>query len=214
MADNQFVLRGAPGAFVALLSAARAQGATITRTKLAKLLYLADLRAVENLGRPESGVEWRWLHYGPYSNNLLTIEDDLARDSIVERASCETWAGSIEHRLRLLRMTPVVIDDDFASLIEQIVLEYGGLAASTLRDMTYQTAPMLEAQREGSRGDVLDLLTGRSVPDIAPALQRLSRVLNRLEPQSDEGDLAGLADEMNAWTEPRARATGLLLADE
>jgi hypothetical protein len=96
VAATRFTLRGTPAAFVALLSAAPAQGAVITRTKMAKLLYLADLQAVDDLGRPGSGVQWRWLHYGPFSNALLTIEDDLVSDGIVERQTTENYFGSIE----------------------------------------------------------------------------------------------------------------------
>jgi len=55
--------------------------------KLAKLLYLADLRAVKELGRPGSGVEWRWWHYGPFSKLLLVVEDDLVSAGVSQGRS-------------------------------------------------------------------------------------------------------------------------------
>lgn len=91
VAEAQFTLRGAPAALIALLSAARAQGTTITRTKLAKLLYLADLRAVRELGRTGSGVEWQWRHHGPFSKLLQSVEDDLVTTGIVEREVTENY---------------------------------------------------------------------------------------------------------------------------
>lgn len=210
----RFTLRGTPAAFVALLSAARAQGAVITRTKLAKLLYLADLAAVEELGRPGSGLQWRWLNYGPFSNALLTIEDDLVSDGIVERQTTENYFGSVEYRLRLVRSIPVDVDGEFAAIIEKTVLSHGNLAPSTLRDMTYQTAPMQEAKREGGRGQFLDLLSGRPVPDIALVQRRFERLLDQLEPQADEGDLSGLTEEIADWADYRARATRPLVSDD
>jgi hypothetical protein len=60
-----------------MLGTAREYGYTITRTTLAKLLYFADLEAVEQGNDPISGLEWRWRHHGPYDNTLLRIEDTL-----------------------------------------------------------------------------------------------------------------------------------------
>lgn len=214
VADTQFTLRGAPAALVALLAAARAQGAVITRTKLAKLLYLADLRAVETLGRPGSGVEWRWLHYGPFSRRLLGVEDELVGAGIIEREITENYFGNVEYRLRLGRQVPVDVDVEFAAIIEHVVLDYGNLAASSLRDLTYQTPPMIEAQREEAHGEVLDLLTGHPVPDMTPVLNRFQAVLNRIGPQEDEGDLSGLSEEVADWAPYRAGATRPLIDDD
>lgn len=214
--DAQFRLRGAPAALVALLAAARAQAALITRTKAAKLLYLADLRAVEELGRPMSGVEWRWWHYGPYSKLLAAVEDDLVAAGIVERVTAENYYGNPEYRLRLSAQAPAAdMDVQFAAIIEGVVTEYGNLAASTLRDVTYQTPPMIEAQREGARGEVLDLLSGRPVPDMSAAVRRLQSVLDRLPPQEDEGDLAGgMAEELAEWAPYQAAVNRAVLGDD
>lgn len=211
MADVQFTLRGAPAALVALLAAARAQGTIITRTKLAKLLYLADLRAVRELGRAGAGVEWRWLHDGPFSTLLQSVEDDLTATGVVEREVTKDSYGSSEYRLRLGREVPVDVDAQFAAVIEGTVLEYGNLAAASLRDLTYQTKPMQEARRENARGEILDLFSGYPVPDIGPALARLQDVIDGLPPQDDEGDLDGLSDELADWAPLRARATRRLL---
>lgn len=214
VADTQFTLRGAPAALVAVLSAARAQGAVITRMKLAKLLYLADLRAIEQLGRPCSGVEWRWLHYGPFSKGLLAVEDDLVCAGVVERETRENFYGSVEYRLRLSRPVPVDVDAEFATIVEHVVLDYGNLAASSLRDLTYQTPPMIEAQREEAHGEVLDLLTGHPIPDMTPVLNQFQAVLNRIGPQEDEGDLSGLSAEVASWGPHRTCATRPLVDDD
>jgi uncharacterized phage-associated protein len=215
VADTQYTLRGAPAAVFALLSAARAQGAIVTRTKLAKLLYLADLRAVEELGRPGSGVEWRWLHYGPFSNLLLSVEDDLVNAGIVSKEITQNYYGHTEHHLRLgARQVPVDVDEQFSAIIERIVLDYGNLAPSTLRDITYQTPPMIEAQRENARGEVIDLLSGQSVPEVASVLGHFQGVLDKLGSQEDEGDLSALADEVADWAPERARATRRLMDND
>ena len=56
-------------------------------------------------------------------------------------------------------------------------------------------------------------LSAESVPDILPVLRSFQAVLDRLPSQSDEGDLAGLGEEVAGWSEERARATTVLLDD-
>jgi hypothetical protein len=51
------------------------------------------------------------------------------------------------------------------------------------------------------------------VPDILPVLRSFQSVLDRLTPQTDEGDLAGLGEEVASWSEERVRATRVLLDD-
>jgi hypothetical protein len=70
---------------------------------------------------------------------------------------------------------------------------------------------MQEAQRENARGEVLDLLTGHPVPEIAPVLARFQEVLDELGPQEDEGDISGLSDEIADWASLRAKATKRLV---
>jgi hypothetical protein len=88
---------------------------------------------------------------------------------------------------------------------------YGSHCAERQRRSLHQ--PMLEAQRENARGEVLDLLTGHPVPDVAPVLERFQGILDTLEAQEDEGDISGLADEIAEWAPHRSAATQRLTDD-
>lgn len=211
-----FRLRGAPAALAVLLAAARAQGVLVTPAKAATLLYLADLRAVAGLDRPMSGLEWRYAQDGPVSALLAIVEDDLAAAGVVERITTENYDGSRAFRLRLPGPAPAAdIDVRFAAIIDAVVTDYGNLAPSTLRDVTCQTPPMIGAQREGARGDVLDLVTGHPLPDVSAVVRRLQAVLDGLPPQEDVGDIAGgMADELAELAPLRASATRALLGDD
>ena len=68
----------------------------------------------------------------------------------------------------------------------------------------------------GSSGSVTwpELEAIYPVPDVTPALRHFRSVLSRLEPQADEGDLAGLADEIADWSSHRTRATQPLIDDD
>lgn len=206
-----YELSGTPAAVVALLLAARAKGARISRTKVAKLLYLADLKAVEDLGRPGSGVTWRWLHYGPFNNELLRIEDDLVSAGVIDRECVERDYGGSEFRLRYVGSECTLdIDAEFARIVGEIVQQHGNLAASTLKDMTYQTEPMREAQEGGARGVVLDLFGQQPAPPMGGLVARMQAKLKQLGKQQDEGDAQVMVDELEEWAPARARANGVL----
>lgn len=133
-----------------LLRVAKEAGLDLNRTKVTKLLYLADLRAVRH-GQEPSGLPWVWHKYGPWSNNLYTLASRLqqAGELVVESVP---FLGDRYRLLRLRRASgsPYVLH------LRAVVGEYGHLSAGVLRDFTYQTAPMLRAQ-DAVRGVPLDL---------------------------------------------------------
>jgi uncharacterized phage-associated protein len=198
---------GLTGSVIALLSAASRRGVAVTRMSLAKLLYLADLRIVEAGGDPISGARWRWQRYGPYDNRLKDVEDLLVRTGVAEVEETSTFYGTPEYRLRLIE-EPAQPDEAAMALFDSVVADLGHLAPSTLRDLTYQTPPMLDVQSEGQRGDWLDLYLVRPVPNTDHVIRRLESVLGQLERSEDEaGAVEELAMELRELAPARARAT-------
>lgn len=63
-------------------------------------------------------------------------------------------------------------------------------------------------------GSGTDTAARRSIPDIAPVLREFQDILDRLERQADEGDLTGLAEEIEEWAPYRARATQPLIDED
>ena len=208
---------GAPprtvAAFMALLSAARRLGVTITRTKVAKLLYLADLRAVEEGATPPSGVEWLWLDHGPYNNCLMYLENRLVERGVVLRE--EYYWG---WQLRLVGELDAEFDlsEEDQLFIEAVVTDLGKLSAGSLKDMSYQTPPMLDAQNRGVRGVTLDLsLSRRPMPSLAKTARRMAAVLQRLPKQEDDpGAMDDLVQELDELAPARQRANAKLLGDD
>lgn len=211
--DRDVTFHGTAAAVVALLASARADGVIINRTKLAKLLYLADLYAVEQGLPAGTSVEWRWRHYGPYSDTLLRVEQDLERAGVIDVQRTETFYGSREQRLRLAGISPRAhIDEEFAGIIDRMVLDYGSLSASQLRELTYQSEPMRRAQADGTREARLDLAGGPPLPDLAPGLRKLRRLARDMPlPDDEPGAMDDLTDEIEEWGPLRDEATGHLL---
>ncbi|WBC19701.1 hypothetical protein O7543_23125 [Solwaraspora sp. WMMA2080] len=189
-------------AYVAVLKLARERGYVVTRLKMAKFLYLTDLAAVRESEDPVSGVEWR----GPFNNSLQFLENELVERRVVQRDPY--YQG---FQIRLVGELPGYdMPAEDMAILEKTLTELGGLAAATLKDLSYQTPPMEDAlQRE--RGVVLDLSLARPRPKLAKLARRMSAVLRRLpEQENDPGIGQELEREMAELAEGRRRATGVL----
>lgn len=197
-------------AYLAVLRLARERGYVITRLKMAKLLYLADLAAVRAGDEPVSGVQWRWLAHGPFNNALQFLENDLAERHIIQRD--QYYSG---FQVRLVQDPPGYdMPPGEMAVLERVLSEYGNLAASSLKDLSYQTLPMLDAQERGP-GVVLDLSLARPRPRLKGLTSRMSAVLRRLpEQEADPGVFVEIEQEMRELSEARRRASEVLLRDD
>lgn len=59
-------------------------GRALTRTKLVKLLYLADRESYIDRGRQISNVKYIKYHYGPYSEDIVDTVDEMDGKEIKE----------------------------------------------------------------------------------------------------------------------------------
>ena len=113
-------------------------------TRVVKLLYLADLEWRRNHGgEPISNLTWRFLHFGPYANELA----DFLGGPDVEVTELE---GGQEARHFVFG--PEVEDhglpDDVVSLLRQLVKKWGNVELNRLLDYVYfDTEPMENADR-------------------------------------------------------------------
>ncbi len=208
----------AASCYEALLVLAAERGLNITRTKIAKLLYLADLRSVEHSGATGSGVAWRWRDYGPFDNRLLAVEDKLVKNDVIERdTTWWEWGDGKRHDLSALRQSSALVEasDGFVEHIEAVLDEYGTLSAKLLKKHTYRTPPMQEAQESGDHDGLLDLDETVQVPDMSDVVSRYQGMLDSL-PQDDDDppisdDLSFLVEEVDEWSGLRKRATSRVL---
>ena len=202
----------------ALLVLAARRALSMTRTKVVKLLYLADLRCVAATGAARSGVLWRWWHYGPYCQSLRSAEDALVNSGVVEREAWRLSAYATEYRLeaRPDASTELMLgSDELLQHLDAVLEEHGHKNARALTDVAYSTAPMLEAQSEGTKGMLLDLDERPEPTDMdvlkAELAERFAHV-----PDADLDDVGpdGLPDAaelVGTFAGNRAYATSLLL---
>ena len=205
----------AAGCFDALLALALGRSLSMSRTKVAKLLYLADLRSVEEDGKQGSGIAWRWRDRGPFDDALFAVERSLVAQNKIE--SKTSWWGVGANKqvdLTAKSATPSMLagTDSFLRHIEFVLDEYGSCTARRLTDIAYGTQPMVEAQENDDREGLLDL--GEAVPaiDISNSIIRYQMILDN-HPADDDTpiDNSCLTDEFGILAEERARATREML---
>jgi len=126
------------------------QEITPTRTQVAKLLYLVDVEYFRYYRKIISGLQWRFLHYGPYA---VEIEPLLKKLDIDEQ---EITTGK-QHKAFLYKgkgpEDASTMPTALRILINTTVDEWGGQNLYSLLDYVYyETEPMAQA----SRGDLLD----------------------------------------------------------
>lgn len=201
---------------LALLKVAREQHCSINRTKLAKLLYFADLEAVQDGGTPFTGATWRWRDYGPYDNALVRAEDSLVEADLAERRDNR---GRFARGSCLLKLAFEDLEDPLPAkqmeIIRKVVSDYGGKSATALRDLSYQTPPMIEAQAAGDREEILNLSRARRAKQAQELLARHQYRRSAKGTQiHDEGVEEDLLREHETMSSLRRRATAKVLADE
>lgn len=145
-----------------LVARAAQMNLTVGRVKIVKLLYLADLRAVEESGQPFTGFVWRWKDHGPFDADFYGAARRLIQQNVVAHEPTDRY-GVPEHLYHPTRRTRIHELDGHLRVIDAVLVEWGNYSASSLGDLSYQTPPMLEAQANGrGRGQVLNLAAGRA----------------------------------------------------
>lgn len=205
-----------PASVLAVLMAAREQDHVITRAKLAQLLYLADLRAVEEGGTAFSGATWRRHHHGPHDQALVRAEDSVVETlQLVDRSDRDR---SFEHGAGTLRLVLDIddpLDDPHMEIVRSVVAEFGGLSAGALGDLSSQTPPMVEAEAAGDLGVLLDLSKARRRRQARARIERARAARARGERQSrDAGVEQELRAELGAAADSLLRVNREVLGDQ
>lgn len=199
----------------ALLGLAAARNLWMSRTKVAKLLYLADLRSVEHDGEAGSGVVWQWRYYGPFSNSLQRVENDLVAKGDIELDETSNWHGSAEYHLFTSPVDRSSVESAgrFLEHLDAVLAEHGQRSATELVKLTYETEPMREAQANGLREAILDLGERRPIPDATATLARFQQMLDDHVADDDPAPSGCSEEVLEPLRAARTRANKILLGD-
>ena len=129
------------------------------RTRLMKLLYLADYEARRFLGRPISGAKYVWHFFGPYEPRLSTWINRLRDGGLLVEAAVTYPSGKSGFlytpgpKQALRSFKPVEVE-----ILSYVCRQYSRVELRELLDyVVYQTEPMLRAQKRKAKERPLEM---------------------------------------------------------
>src|SRR5205809_876267 len=130
----------------------------LVRTRLMKLLYLADYEARRFLGGPISGAKYIWHFFGPYDPKLPRWINRLKDCGVVVEAPVTYPSGKQGFLYTpgptstLESFSPVEVE-----VLSYVCRQYARVELrELLEDVVYQTEPMLLAQKKKAKEKPLD----------------------------------------------------------
>ena len=72
-----------------ILTRVKEREASVSKTKLLKLLYLADIEHFRTSGETLTGFDWIFYWYGPWSSDYDQLLDQMEAEAVIAR---KPWA--------------------------------------------------------------------------------------------------------------------------
>ncbi len=107
----------------------------LSKTRLMKLLFLVDAYAVEELGRPVTGVEWRRWYFGPFSKEVLEELEELEYEGLVVE---ERGEGYTVYLLDPSVAVEPRLPERIRGIVDRVLGEWGRLPLDELLAKLYE----------------------------------------------------------------------------
>lgn len=152
----------------AILTRIKERDGSANKTKLLKLLYLADLENFRAEGRTLTGFDWIFYQYGPWAAQYDGLLDQLAAENLIKM---DKWAASELEGTRIeitesAGFGKVIKSTTALMRAQRYVDTWADKSVGSLLDYVYfETEPMLAAEK----GQRLDFTKVQKQP---PALYR------------------------------------------
>jgi len=118
-------------------------GSIESRTKLVKLIYLADVEAKEKFGRTITGLTYIYHFYGPYAPEIIETALEMDGDEIKEiyNPFFDRYEYIIGERGK-----EVGLSHEEIKVLDRIIKKYGKLGTNDIKEMAYNTDQMRSAK--------------------------------------------------------------------
>lgn len=126
------------------------------RTQIVKLVYLADNRFYECVGRTLTGKAYIWDHYGPNDadDSITAAADALAECGRIVRTPAVSWSGwntfrySVKSPISAWQEVARHLNAGEQQILRDIAKQYGHITNATkLAEASKQTAPFENAKQ-------------------------------------------------------------------
>jgi len=121
-------------------------GVVESRTKLIKLIYLADVEAKKKLGKTITGLTYVYHFYGPYTHEIvekvLEMDGEEIREvynPFLDRYEYYALGGEVDDNVN------VGLDQNEIEVLDEVIEKYGKMSTSEIKEEAYNTEPMRKA---------------------------------------------------------------------
>jgi len=117
---------------------------SITKTRLVKLIYLADLFSKQKRQKKITGVSYNYYYYGPFSKQILETLDSLVAEKVIEERHVASPQGRkylVYNTYNKINAFPSLNQGDLA-ILDGVFQRYGSLNFKDLIAYVYETKPI------------------------------------------------------------------------
>lgn len=158
------------------------------RTRLMKLLYLADYEARRYMGHPITDVQYIWYDFGPWNHGFYGWLEGLAAQGLIVERPVQYPNGKIGYLIERgegggvgeASLSPAEME-----IVSYVARHYSAMDLSELLgDVVYETEPMQEAKARNGQNTELNMDIVNNVKaaeygiDFEELVQRKRRVLS------------------------------------
>lgn len=119
---------------------------SVTKTKLAKLLYFADFAWFYKHLQSMSGMQYRKISYGPVADSYFRLIDEMADKGEIEITHTEEGAMLISQTRSGSKVDLLALSSGEDALINQISEKWKGKKTNEIVDFTHKQLPYLYAK--------------------------------------------------------------------
>ncbi len=170
----------------------------LTEIRLVKLIYLAELYAIEKLGKRLTDIEFKSYFYGPYSNEIAITGQAISGEDIIMEYK-ETNKGPYATFFKTTKDKTCVkhLGKEEFKALDEIVKEWGLKPTEEIVTATKETEPYLKTEF----GGVIDLEEYKKDMDLIYRNEELVTSVKQsiIEAQEGKGVLCTTSEELEDY---------------
>ncbi len=118
----------------------------LSKTRLTKLVYLADWEAAKSLGRQITDIEWYFHNFGPYVDDVMEVVQSDPRFEVV-RSRNYYGEGKLEIRASGESGSESALDAQELKILDKIISETSPMYWNSFIKHVYATDPIERSDR-------------------------------------------------------------------
>lgn len=119
----------------------------LTKTRVTKMVYLADWFMVEEYSRQITDIQWFFDHYGPYVSDVLDAADDDKNIRILEtQSSFGTVKYIVQPKVDKQKLKYSLSEEEI-EILNKVIDETKSLTWNDFISYIYETSPVKNAEK-------------------------------------------------------------------